>query len=182
MSLPRMADVDSGPVEDLKGYAVFEGGCGHVVEDKADVLNGEEPGVSRSAGAIEHCVSDALDVLPAAFREVLVLHKGFALPVVDSEGAEDVFDAFAGFDGGVVAKQATWGATLTDVVLKGAGEFLLGFHAVCIADKGGDAAEELRHGGAVVDGGGVGVDRISCDCFVAARCIDGGIRRFEPLA
>jgi hypothetical protein len=77
------ADVNGGAGKELEGNFVAEGGGGQMVENETYVLDGEEPGVFRGAGAIEDSVGDAFDILPTTLSKVLVLHESLALPVAD---------------------------------------------------------------------------------------------------
>jgi hypothetical protein len=146
------ADVNGGAGKELKGNFVAERRGGQVVENETDVLYGKEPGVFRGAGAIEDGVGDAFDILPTALSKVLVLHESLALPVADVKQSEDVLDAGTGFDGSVVTEEALWGTTFANVVLEGVGELFLCLHTIDVANESGGAAEELTHGGTVIDG------------------------------
>jgi hypothetical protein len=76
------ADVNGGAGKKLKGNFVAEGGGGQMVENETYVLDGEEPGVFRGAGAIEDGVGDdAFDILPTTLSKVLVLHERLGLEV-----------------------------------------------------------------------------------------------------
>jgi hypothetical protein len=55
----------------------------------------------------------------------------------------------------MVTEEALWGTAFANVVLEGVGELFLCLHSVYVANESGGAAEELTHGGAVIDGWGV---------------------------
>jgi hypothetical protein len=169
------ADVDGGAVEELEGNAVMEGWRGHVVEDEADVLRGEEPRVFRGTRSVEDGISDAFDVLPTSLGEVLMLHVWFTLPVSDGKGAKDVFDTGTGFDGSMVTNETAWGSPFTDIVLEGIGKFLFGFHTMDITHEGSASTKELSHGRTVIDCRGVGVNGVCGDIFVATRRVESGV-------
>jgi hypothetical protein len=60
----------------------------------------------------------------------------------------------------VVTEEALWSTAFANVVLKGVGELFLCLHTVYVAYESGGAAEELTHGGAVIDSWGVRVEDI----------------------
>jgi hypothetical protein len=131
------ADVNGGAGKKLKGNFVAEGGGGQMVENETYVLDGEEPGVFRGAGAIKDRVGDAFDILPTALSKVLMLHESLALPVTDVKQSEDVLDAATGFDGSMVTEEALWGTAFANVVLEGVGELFFCLHIVYVTHKSG---------------------------------------------
>jgi hypothetical protein len=110
----------------------------------------------------------------------LVLHESLALPVANMERSEDVLDACTGLDSSMVTEEALWGTAFANVVLEGVGELFLCLHSVYVANESGGAAEELTHGGAVIDGWGVREEGICVEVFVVPGHIYGWVGGFEP--
>ena len=177
------ADVGGLAGEFLKGRGVVEGGDGHTVADVNDILECEQPFVSVGAGGIHHKVCAVFDDLPHAFSEVLVLIVGFTLPVVDVKGAEYIEDALADFDAGAVTDEFVHGTAFADDILKGVDKLSFGLEGVNVSDKGMAADEKLGSFDATgVDGGGVGINRVGGNRFMATEDVAGGERGAVGIA
>jgi hypothetical protein len=111
-----------------------------------------------------------------------MLHIGFTLPLPDVKRTEDVTDPFTGLGSGAVTDEAARSATSADLVLEGVRELLFGGHAPDIAYEGCTSNEELRHGGAIVDGWCIGEHGVCSQILITSRGVDGRVRRFEPLS
>lgn len=66
-----------------------------MVEHKADVFGGMEPGIVGERGLLIELIGESLYGLPPAFSVLLVLFICLTLPVVDETGAEDLKDTVA---------------------------------------------------------------------------------------
>jgi hypothetical protein len=77
------ADVDGGASKNLEGNAMVEGRRSHVIENEANIVQSEQPGVLGGSRTVEDGVGDTFDILPSSLSKVLVLHVRLALPVTD---------------------------------------------------------------------------------------------------
>ena len=146
-------------------------------------MEGEQPFVGMSTGGVHHEVRTVFDDLPHAFSEVLVLIVGFTLPVVDVKGAEYIEDALADFDAGAVTDEFVHGTAFADDILKGVDKLSFGLEGVNVSDKGMAADEKLGSFDATgVDGGGVGINRVGGNRFMATEDVAGGERGAVGIA
>jgi hypothetical protein len=172
-------DINGGAGENLEGNTVIQRWVGKVIKHIANVLDSKRVCVLGRVGAVKNGVGDVFDTLPMSFGKVLVLHKGLTLPVGNMEGSEDVLNLCDSFDRGVVTEERV-GAS-HDAGFQGIRELLVGLHTVDVADKGGDATEELSHSGSIIDSRGVSIEGVRSDVLVALRCVDSQIRGLEPF-
>ena len=77
--------------------------------------------------------------------EVLMLVLGFALPVINDEGAKDFDDSFGDFDSGTVGNELVHSSPFADDIFECVYKLFLGMHSVNINDKGFTTNEDLGH-------------------------------------
>ena len=68
--------------------------------------------------------------------EILMLVLGFALPVINDEGAKDFDDSFGDFDSGTVGNELVHSSPFADDIFECVDKLFLGMHSVNINDKG----------------------------------------------
>ena len=67
-----------------------------------------------------------LDELPSVFREILMLVFGFALPIVDAEGSENVSRTLGNFNACAVGNELVHSSPFSYFILESVNEFSLG--------------------------------------------------------
>jgi hypothetical protein len=68
---------------------------------------------------VHDSVNVFLEFLPVTFSVVLMLIVGFALPILNDEGTENVLDTIADFNRGTIADKFIHGSPLAYFILEG---------------------------------------------------------------
>ena len=99
----------------------------------------------------QRCTSfDPLDIVlemfPSVLSKVLMLVICFALPIVNDQVVEDIFDSSGYFNSCRVRYELVHGASLSNDVFEGVDKFLLGAHAIDINYQCLSSNKDLHHG------------------------------------
>ena len=99
------------------------------------------------------------------------------MPNRDDKSMKDVLDFVANLNLSTITDQFSHGSPITDVILKGVDELLVGFNSIYIHDVGLGANKKDSSCGAIVYSGNISIDNITGNRFIAAGNIEGRVGR-----
>jgi hypothetical protein len=182
MILQESTDIRSRASSTFKGGAPLEDTRSSVVQQIANILKAQVPGIVRCPSAIHDVISILLDGPIPRLSRILMRMVWLTLPIRDTIGTKDVLNFLGNLNLGSVTEESIHSSPSAYVILQCMEKIRVLLHAIPISEQRFAADKNLSYSSTIIHSRCIRVHSVSGNSFIAPMNIESREARLEVLA